>query len=82
MALLRCLLARCHSVGSYSTMSLPYSPRDCLVLSLCGWLRRAVWAAAVRAAANDQQSKASVMCCTMSTIQLPPDYSGHRYQLL
>lgn len=52
----------------HTALSLYHTPRV-TALSLCGWLRCAVWAAAaVGAAANDQQSKASAMCCTMTTI--------------
>lgn len=72
----------------HTALSLYLTPRV-TALPLCGWLRCTEWAAAaaaaaVSAAANDQQSNASVMCFnrSMTTIQLPPDNSSHRYQLL
>lgn len=47
----------------HTALSLYHTPRV-TALSLCGWLRCTEWAAAaaVSAAANDQQSNASVMC--------------------
>lgn len=68
----------------HTALSLYLTPHVTALL-LCGWLRCTEWAAAaVGAAANDQQSNASVMCfsLSMTTIQLLPDNSSHRYQLL
>lgn len=69
----------------HTALSLYLTPRV-TALPLCGWLRCTEWAAAaaVGAAANDQQANASDMCfnLSMTTIQLPPDNSSHRYQLL
>lgn len=71
----------------HTALSLYLTPRV-TALPLCGWLRCTEWAAAAAAvgaaAANDQQSNASVMCfnLSMTTIPLPPDNSSHRYELL